>query len=83
MAAATRAGGTAPDDLLASKVYLVHRRDSSAPAQTPRKFNNPKIEVVWDSAVTAVHGESSLRSRSLANTKDGSERQLASGSVHR
>ena len=63
----------------ASKVYLVHRRDSfrASEIMQTRVFNNPKIEVVWDSAVTAVHGESNLESITLTNTKDGSERQLA------
>ena len=63
----------------ASKVYLVHRRDSfrASEIMQTRAFNNPKIEVVWDSAVTAVHGESNLESITLTNTKDGSERQLA------
>ena len=62
----------------ASKVYLVHRRDSfrASEIMQTRVFNNPKIEVVWDSAVTAVHGESNLESVTLTNTKDGSERQL-------
>ena len=41
-----------------------------------RVFKNPKIEVVWDSAVTAVHGESNLEAVTLTNTKDGSESRL-------
>lgn len=71
-------GGTVPDDLRI-QVYLVHRRDSfrASEIMQTRVFNNPKIEVVWDSAVTAVHGESNLESITLTNTKDGSERQLA------
>lgn len=40
----------------ASKVYLVHRRDSfraSKPMQE-RTFNNPKIEVVWNTEVKEI-----------------------------
>ena len=62
----------------ASKVYLVHRRDAfrASEIMQERVFNNPKIEVVWDSAVTAVHGESNLEAVTLTNTKDGSESRL-------
>lgn len=62
----------------ASKVYLVHRRDAfrASEIMQERVFKNPKIEVVWDSAVTAVHGESSLEAVTLTNTKDGSESRL-------
>ena len=61
----------------ASKVYLVHRRDAfrASEIMQERVFKNPKIEVVWDSAVTAVHGESNLEV-TLTNTKDGSESRL-------
>lgn len=62
----------------ASKVYLVHRRDAfrASEIMQERVFKNPKIEVVWDSAVTAVHGESNLEAVTLTNTKDGSESRL-------
>lgn len=62
----------------ASKVYLVHRRDAfrASEIMQHRVANNPKIEVVWDSAVTEVHGESNLEAITLTNTKDGSERRL-------
>ncbi len=62
----------------ASKVHLVHRRDAfrASEIMQHRVANNPKIEVVWDSAVTEVHGESNLEAITLTNTKDGSERRL-------
>ncbi len=44
---------------LASKVTLVHRRDSlrAEKVMQDRLFNNPKVEVVWDSVVEEILGE--------------------------
>lgn len=41
----------------ASKVYLVHRRDSlrASRIMAERTLAHPKIQLVWDSIVTAVH----------------------------
>jgi len=40
----------------ASKVYVIHRRDSlkASKAMQDRAFNNPKIEFVWDSSVSEI-----------------------------
>lgn len=54
-------GDTAMEDAtfitkFAKKVYIVHRKDTlraSKPMQE-RAFNNPKIEFLWDSAVTEI-----------------------------
>ncbi len=54
-------GDTAMEDAtfitkFAKKVYIVHRKDTlraSKPMQD-RAFNNPKIEFVWDSAVSEI-----------------------------
>lgn len=42
----------------ASKVYLLHRRDSfrASKIMQERALNHPKIEVVWNSEVHSVHG---------------------------
>ncbi len=55
----------------ASKVYVVHRRDSlraSKPMQQ-RAFDNPKIDFVWDSEVTEIiandAGVNSIKVRNL------------------
>jgi len=43
----------------ATKVYVVHRRDSlrASMIMQDRAFKNPKIEFIWDSAVTEVLSE--------------------------
>lgn len=63
----------------ARKVYVIHRRDSfrASDIMQQRVFDNPKIEVLRDSAVSAIEGESKLEKVILKNTRDGSERDLA------
>jgi len=43
----------------AKKIYIIHRRDSfrASKIMQDRVLNNPKIEVIWDGAVTEVLGE--------------------------
>ena len=62
-----------------SKVYLLHRRDSFKASKTmqERVLNNPKIEVVYNTEVTALHGAPNLDKLSLRNTVDGSTSELA------
>lgn len=62
----------------ASKVYLVHRRDSfrASKIMQTRVLENPKIEVIWNSEVAAIHGEDSLTGITLASTVDDSTREL-------
>mgnify|MGYP000550056478 FL=1 len=63
----------------ASKVYLIHRRDSfkASKIMQERAMNNPKIEVVWNSEVAELHGEANLSAVTLRNTVDGSTSELA------
>jgi thioredoxin reductase (NADPH) len=62
----------------ADKVYLIHRRDSfkASKIMADRALNNPKIEVIWNSEVTELHGEPKLSGLTLRNTVDGSTSQL-------
>ncbi len=62
----------------ADKVYLIHRRDSfkASKIMADRALNNPKIEVIWNSEVTELHGEPKLSGVTLRNTVDGSTSQL-------
>ena len=43
----------------AEKVYLVHRREELRASKILQKrlFSNPKIEVIWNSVVTAIEGD--------------------------
>ncbi|NWH09495.1 MAG: thioredoxin-disulfide reductase [Alphaproteobacteria bacterium] len=61
-------GNTAVEEALfltnfASKVTLIHRRDSLRADKTnqARLFDNPKVEVIWDSVVEAIIGENEPR----------------------
>lgn len=63
----------------ASKVYLVHRRDSlrGSEIMQQRVFENEKIEVIWDSAVKTINGDDKVSSVTLLNTKTAEESELA------
>ena len=62
----------------ADKVYVIHRKDSlrASKIMQDRAHNDPKIEFIWNSAVTALHGEASLTGVTLTDTVDGSVRDL-------
>ncbi len=62
-----------------SKVYLIHRRDSFKASKTmqDRVLNNPKIEVIHNSAVEELLGEKNLSGVKLKNTVDGSVSELS------
>jgi thioredoxin reductase (NADPH) len=64
----------------ASKVYLIHRRDSlrASKIMADRALANEKIEPVWDSELTAYHpGENNkMRAVGLRNLKTGEESEL-------
>lgn len=54
-----------------SRVYLVHRRDKlrASKIMQERALNHPKIEILWDSAVVKVEGDSVVRSVTIENLK--------------
>ena len=74
-------GNTAVEEALfltnfASRVTLVHRRDElrSEKILQDRLFKNPKIEVLWDTTLEEVIGDSdpkSVRAAKLKNVKTG------------
>ena len=63
----------------ARSVTLVHRRGElrASKIMAARAHKDPKITFAWNSAVTAIHGDSSLESVTLTDTSDGSSRELA------
>ncbi|MFM8650196.1 MAG: thioredoxin-disulfide reductase [Actinomycetota bacterium] len=63
----------------ASKVTLIHRRDSfrASKIMQDRAFNNPKIEVRWNSAVKQLLGDDQLEGVTLVDTVTGAESALA------
>jgi len=80
-------GNTAVEEALfltrfASKVTLIHRRDSFRAEKIlqHRLFNNEKIEVLWDTVVADVTGEVgpplSLTGLTLRNVKTGTTSEL-------
>src|SRR5690606_9155119 len=63
----------------ASKVYVVHRRDSlrASKIMQERAFANEKIEFVWNAEVVDILGEDTVTGVKLRSTVDGTESELA------
>jgi thioredoxin reductase (NADPH) len=61
-----------------SKVTMIHRRDElrASKIMQERAFADPKLDIIWDSEVAAIHGEDKLEAITLRSTKDGSESRL-------
>ncbi|MCF3972315.1 thioredoxin-disulfide reductase [Paracoccus salsus] len=84
-------GNTAVEEALfltkfASKVTLVHRRDSLRAEKIlqHRLFRNPKVEIVWDHELAEVTGADDplgVTGAVLKSTKDGSTRAVAADGV--
>jgi thioredoxin reductase (NADPH) len=60
------------------KVIVIHRRDQLRAEKIlqERIFENPKIEVLWDSIVEEIKGKESLEYLSLRHVKEDTESQL-------
>jgi len=81
-------GDTAMEESLfltrfARKVSIVHRRDALRASQImqQRVFDNPKIEILWNTVVVDVLGEHMVTGVRLQDTQTGAERELAVGGV--
>ena len=61
-----------------SKVTLIHRRGElrASKIMQERALNDPKIDVAWNSAVEAIHGEDKLTGLTLVDTVTGEKREL-------
>jgi len=62
----------------ASRVFVIHRRDSlrASKAMQDRVLANPKVEMVWNSRVADVLGDSMIEAVVLESMVDGSRRTL-------
>ncbi len=68
----------------ASKVYLIHRRDAfrASPIVQQKVFDNPKIEVIWDTVVDRIEGTPmAVRHLALRNVKTGATSELPVGGI--
>jgi len=80
-------GNTAAEEALfltnfANKVSLIHRRDALRADKTlqARLFNNPKIEVVWDTVLDEVLGKQNppgVTGARLRNVKTGNTHEIS------
>ncbi len=61
-----------------SKVYLIHRREElrASKIMQERAFNDPKLEVVWNSEIAEINGDERLESVTLRDTVTGETRPL-------
>jgi thioredoxin reductase (NADPH) len=60
------------------EVKIVHRRDQLRAEKIlqERAFENPKIEVLWDTVVEKINGEANLRSVTIRNIKNKTASEL-------
>jgi len=58
----------------AEKVTIIHRRDElrASKIMQDRAFANPKIDFLWNSRVTEIHGDTSVTGVEITNTVDAS-----------
>lgn len=57
----------------AEKVTIIHRRDEfrASKIMQERAFSNPKIEIIWNATVSAIHGEQKVEGIELTDTVTG------------
>jgi thioredoxin reductase (NADPH) len=62
----------------ASKVYIIHRRDSfrASKIMADKAMNNPKIQVIWNTTVEEIQGEQFVTGLRLKNLVDNKESHL-------
>src|SRR5215216_4625473 len=61
-----------------SKVTLIHRRDElrASKIMQERAFADPKLDIIWNSAVETINGDDRLESVTLEDTVTGETRDL-------
>lgn len=81
-------GDTAMEEALfltkfASKVTIVHRRDEfrASKIMAARALEHEKIEVMWNTIVTEIHGEDTVNAVTLEDTATGESRKFDTDGV--
>ncbi len=81
-------GNTALEDAvylssMCSKIYLVHRRDEfrGAKHEVDKVLKNKKIELVLDSVVTGIYGDTKVNSVTVKNLKTNEEKTIETSCV--
>ncbi len=81
-------GDTAMEEALfltkfASKVTIVHRRDAfrASKIMAQRVLDHEKIEVLWNTILTEIHGSATVEKVSLQDTVTGEKREMAANGV--
>ncbi|MBX7066015.1 MAG: thioredoxin-disulfide reductase [Parachlamydiales bacterium] len=66
-----------------SKVYIVHRRDElrASKIMAERALKHPKIEVLWNSVIEKIMGDSVVRKVRIKNVKSGETEEQDAGGV--
>jgi thioredoxin reductase (NADPH) len=61
-----------------SRVTMIHRRGElrASKIMQERAFADPKLDIIWDAEVAAIHGDDRLESITLRSTTDGTESEL-------
>lgn len=67
----------------ASKVFLVHRRDTlrASKIMAERTMKHPKVEILWDSVVEVVEGDNVVNSVTVKNLKTSALKKYPSGGL--
>lgn len=81
-------GDTAVEEALfltkyGSRVFIVHRRNQlrASKIMQERALNHPKIEILWDSVVTRVEGDSVVRSVTIQHVHTKEEKKHEAGGL--
>ncbi len=67
----------------ASKVYLIHRRNTfrAGQAMQDKVMKNAKIEIIWNTEVIKINGESKVESLAVKNNKTSEIKEIRVGGL--
>lgn len=66
-----------------SKIYVVHRRDQlrASKIMEERILRHPKIEILWDSVITKIEGQDTVKNIVIENVKTKETKNYEAGGV--